>query len=373
MKRLGEIATPAANTAIPQPIQEETARRGYMARELVQCTLPHSDPGDVEAYSRRDGNFVFGIRSGYDHRAQKRVGLPYGSIPRLLLLWITSQAVSSPTAPRLELGNVLNEFLRDVGLDPRTGGGKRSDVKRLKEQMVRLFMAEISFVYTEGTATQGGQAWLDMKVAPKGCLWWDFKQPEEAQLFDSYIILGDDFYKAITANPVPIDLRIAGALKRSPLALDLFVWTTYRLFRMKDKEAITISYHDLQNQFGAEYGRDRDFKTALRDGLDKVAKEWPALPCELTPRGLVLHGIPKKDLPIQAKANHPLLNRKRSSDPFELSTADLIRAGEYAHGLDVRVMRREWASWCQESGIVPETPIAHFITFLKRHHERNTK
>jgi len=126
-----------------------------MAQEMVQCTLPHSDPGDVEAFTRRDGNLVFGVRSGYDHKAQKRIGLPYGSISRLLLLWMTSEAVRTNNA-RLELGDVLNDFLRDVGLDPKTSWGKRGDVKRLKEQMLRLFTAETSFSHAEGTATQGG-------------------------------------------------------------------------------------------------------------------------------------------------------------------------------------------------------------------------
>ena len=129
---------------------------------------------------------------------------------------------------------------------------------------------------------------LDMKVAPKGVLWWDFDQPEERILFDSYVILGEYFFKAIIKNPVPIDLTIAGKLKRSPLAIYFFVWTTYRLFGMKEGEKITISYQDLKEQFGSNYERMDSFKAAFRDGLTMMAKEWEPLTYDLSQRGLVL-------------------------------------------------------------------------------------
>lgn len=39
--------------------------------------------------------------------------------------------------------------------------------------------------------------------------------------------LGEDFFKMVTASPVPVDMRALRALKRSPLALDLYAWLTY--------------------------------------------------------------------------------------------------------------------------------------------------
>ncbi len=368
MKQVREILE--FSTA-PPPIRKEIKERGYMARELVQCTLPHKNPGDeVEAFTRQDGNISLGIRSGYDYKLQKRVGLPYGSIPRLLLLWMTSEAVRTGNH-RLDLGNTLSQFLRDVGLDPATGRGKRGDAKRLKEQMLRLFMAEITFQYTEGTQVAGGTAWMGMKVAPEGALWWDFKQPENATLFQSYIILGETFFKAITANPVPVNLVIAGRLKRSPMALDLFIWSTYRLHRMDPNESITVSYPDLQRQFGSEYGRGRNFKAALKDALEKVCGEWPALNYDLTNRGLILHGVMRDALPVSDKKDLKMLGSRVPRDCFDLSGADLMKAAAYCKGLDVRVMRDEWRNWCKSEKITPEKPLGHFISFLKTHKKRN--
>jgi hypothetical protein len=367
MKQVGEIV---GFGDIPKSLRDKANERGYMARELVQCTLPHKDPGDVEAFTRRDGHLVFGIRAGYDHTQKKRLGLPYGSIPRLLLLWITSEAVRTRD-PRLELGNTLSQFLRDVGLDPGTGRGKRGDAKRLKEQMLRLLNAEISFIYESEQTTRVGTAEVDMKVAPTRCLWWDFKQPEQTMLFDSYVILGREFFEAVIANPVPVDVAMAGRLKRSPLALDLFIWVTYRLYRMKEGAEITISYRDLQTQFGAEYGRLRDFKTALKDALQKIAIEYTAIRYDLTDRGLVLHGVAKEALPVREKLNTRLLSNRTQRDPFDLSAADLFKAADHAKGWDIRIMRQEWQQWCKEQGITPEKPLGHFISFLKTHKKRN--
>ena len=47
-------------------------------------------------------------------------------------------------------------------------------------------------------------------------------------LFESKIELGEKFFQEIIRNPVPLDMNILKALKRSPLGLDLYLWLTYR-------------------------------------------------------------------------------------------------------------------------------------------------
>ena len=42
--------------------------------------------------------------------------------------------------------------------------------------------------------------------------------------------LGEKFFAAITAYPVPVDMRALRALKRSPLALDLYAWLSYEAY-----------------------------------------------------------------------------------------------------------------------------------------------
>lgn len=120
----------------------------YLARQLVQCTLPHGDPGDVPLWTRTNGNVTLVIaRTGFDSKAQKPIGYPYGSLPRLLLFWLNTEAVRTGKR-RLEMGDTFADFIRALGLDP-SRGGTRSDAKRLQEQMRRLFSAAINFQYSK--------------------------------------------------------------------------------------------------------------------------------------------------------------------------------------------------------------------------------
>ena len=118
--------------------EPDAAEAAFMARQLVQCTLPHANPGNVPLWKRSNGNLTLGIQQGYDLQTGKAIGYPFGSIPRLLLFWITTEAVQTKTR-RLELGKSLSAFMRDIGLDPNTGRGKRGDAPRLRDQMRRLF------------------------------------------------------------------------------------------------------------------------------------------------------------------------------------------------------------------------------------------
>lgn len=249
----------------------------FMARQLVQATLPHSNPGDVAEWSRSNGNLVLAIRPGFktERKTGKRVcvGYPYGTIPRLLLFWITTEAVRTQERT-LELGSSLNAFMRALGLDPATGGGRRSDARRLRDQMERLFRATISFE----RADQAGHEWLDMQVAPQGFLWWDERQPNQDTLFASWVRLSEDFFNAIISAPVPVDLRALTALKRSPLALDLYAWLSYRSFVATESGKTThISWATLMHQLGTDYTSPDDFRRKAKAAIRKICAVYPGL------------------------------------------------------------------------------------------------
>ena len=58
----------------------------------------------------------------------------------------------------------------------------------------------------------------------------DAKHPNQASLWESKIQLGERFFHEIITNPLPINMKILKAMKRSPLGLDLYLWLTYRTF-----------------------------------------------------------------------------------------------------------------------------------------------
>ena len=254
------------------------ADAAFMARQLVQCTLPHSDPGNVEQWSRRNGNLTLGIQRGWDFANDCAIGHPYGVIPRLLLFWITTEAVRTKNR-RLELGTNLSEFMRELGLIPSSAGaGKRSDTTRLREQMKRLFSAHISFRVNTPEAHRQGEKWLNMDVAPEGELWWDPKRPEQGTLWGSWIELGEKFFQAIVSSPVPLDTRALKALKRSPLALDLYAWAAYKSWVVNQKKIPQfIPWQGLMEQLGADYDPKRidHFKDKVKAAFRKVSAVFP--------------------------------------------------------------------------------------------------
>jgi len=262
-------------------LDPDKTESAFMARQLVQATLPHKNPGDVQAWSRKNGDLILTIRPGWDEKKKKLIGYPYGTIPRLLLFWITTEAIRTKS-PRLELGNNLAQFMETLGLNPR-GGGKRSDVKRLQNQMIRLFQSSISFNQSIG----GKKTWINMHVAPKGMLWWDGKKPAQGTLFENWIQLGEDFFNAITSAPVPTDMRILKALKKSPLALDFYVWATYTAYQTQQTNRNrSLSWEILHEQFGAEYGDIKNFSKKAWNALKKVQSVYPELNIERVRGGI---------------------------------------------------------------------------------------
>ena len=66
--------------AIEAQEAKDVGALGYMARVMVQATIPHKKV-EGHVFERRNGAFSLALI------AHPRVGLPYGSYPRLLLAW----------------------------------------------------------------------------------------------------------------------------------------------------------------------------------------------------------------------------------------------------------------------------------------------
>ncbi len=250
----------------------------YIARQFVQATLPHKDP-KTNTWSRRNGNYTLSLQTGFDANGHA-VGLPYGIIPRLLVFWIVTEAVRTKT-PVLQLGNNLAGFMREVGLNPNSGGGGRGDAKRLHEQMRRLFSTRLAFFEQLNKGGGVGETAAFMPVARTYTLWWDTKQPDQGGLWGSSVRLDSEFYEAILAAPIPSDTRALRALKRSPLALDLYALCCYEAYRVqRTGRARLIPWRALMKQLGAEYHGEnaaRDFGVKCRAALRKIAAVMPGL------------------------------------------------------------------------------------------------
>ena len=254
-----------------------TEDKAYLARELVLASLPHKNPGNqLPVWTRRNGDVVLGIQPGVNLTTKASYGYPYGSIPRLLLFFVTTEALR--VGRRLELGSSLNGFMLQLGLSPLTGRGKRGDAKRLREQMERLFFARFSLQRVTESDQHRRQERIDMQVAPLSELWWNTRAPDQGGLFESWIELGEEFYKAVTSAPVPADMRALRALKQSPLALDLYAWLTFEAFRAhKSGKRRFETWTQLHAHMGGEYAEVRNFRLKVKAALRKIRVVYPKL------------------------------------------------------------------------------------------------
>ena len=258
--------------AIEDEQAQEAGALGFMARAMVQATLPHSKVAGNE-FTRVNGNYSLTIM------APSSIGLPYGTIPRLLLAWLTTEAVKTRSR-ELELGDSLSGFMAELDMMPT--GGRWGSITRLKDQSRRLFSSSITAVYEQGA----GFAVINQAVADRAQFWWDNKHPEQAGLWKSTVTLSENFFTEVIDRPVPIDMRAVKTLKKSPMALDIYTWLTYRASYLK--RPTVVPWASLALQFGSDYAVLRQFKAAFLNELRKVSLVYGQVQVDATDAGLLV-------------------------------------------------------------------------------------
>ena len=93
---------------------EAAPERGFMARTMALCSLPRSNPGNRLQYKRVNGPYTLGMIAGLGNK------LPYGNLPRLLLAWVSTEAVRTQSRD-LVMGRSLSEFMRTLGVYDSSG------------------------------------------------------------------------------------------------------------------------------------------------------------------------------------------------------------------------------------------------------------
>ena len=83
--------------------------RGFMARMMALCSLPRTNPGNRYRYVRQNGPYKLIMYSSGETK------LPYGNFPRLILAWVSTEAVKTQNRV-LILGDSLAKFMRELGI-----------------------------------------------------------------------------------------------------------------------------------------------------------------------------------------------------------------------------------------------------------------
>ena len=261
---------------------------GFMARTMALCSLPRTNPGNRHQYKRQNGPYTLYMFAGRDK-------LPYGNLPRLLMAWVSTEAVKTQRR-ELILGKSLSDFMRELGI--YAGGGNAHT--KLRNQMKRLFGCTVSLIYED----KNGQATVNALIARRTEFWWNERKPDQPMLWESKIELSEDFFNEIINHPVPLEMNTLTALKRCSLGLDLYLWLVYRTFPLRVPQSIT--WKQMYRQFGLHPDKASDKRTVL-DFRRKVLRElkkiklaWPGLNYATAPGVLILLPSTPEIAPVAA-------------------------------------------------------------------------
>lgn len=264
----------------------------FLARIFTQTALPYRDPGNVPEWQRRNGSLTLTVQPGassVDPRTGQKTptGYPYGSIPRLLLVWMSTEAVR--TGERvLPLGESLSDFMRQLGLI--VSGGQHGNIRRLREQAERLFRAHITIDVREASGTWTRARSERLNVAQSYDLWHSAMHPEQPALLPSYVKLSQEFFEEVTLRPVPLSLDALRALRGSPMRLDIYAWLAHRMSYLH--KPTVVSWNSLMLQFGSNAATNRGRRMFRQDflaHLSPVLAMYPEARVTPTDSGLLLN------------------------------------------------------------------------------------
>lgn len=230
--------------------------RGFINRYFAQISLPHSKL-EVSTFTRKSGNFTLDIIS------DSKIGLPYGTYPRLLLAWICSEATKTQRT-ELHLGSNQSEFMRKLDIS-RQG----STISMLKEQTTRL----VNSLFRVTIEAENSRARKNILIADSSFEFWETHNGG----WETHLNLNKKFLEDLLAHPVPIDLNVLHAIRKSPMAMDVYTWIAYRTYGIYTSggRPVKIPWESLQAQFAANFGGNLDKDILTADEI--IKKEVQAL------------------------------------------------------------------------------------------------
>ncbi|AHB48971.1 pirin [Hyphomicrobium nitrativorans NL23] len=250
---------------------------------LAMCGLPYSrQPLSVREYERKQGRMSLVVEAGKLRNPEtgNRIEqpLPFGPKARLLLMHLCSEAIRQQ-GPTIEVADSLTGFIRDMGF-PVTGG-KKGTLQAFKEQINALAACKLSVGMWDGRHAVEYQGMPFSRIDV-----WLPTSPDQMMLWPSTLTFSMDFYTTLAKHALPIRAEAVRAFAGSARKLDMYFWFNYRLHRLR--QPLPISWNALAEQFGGDYGRQRDFKRGFADDLKDVLDVFPKLPVKLTEAGMTV-------------------------------------------------------------------------------------
>jgi len=254
----------------------------YQHSVLCQVSLPYKNPGDsIRHWDRKQGKARIALEAGriLNPVTQEfiNIGLPYGTKSRLILTHLNSEALKNGS-PIVNVESSLTAFVKRLGVN---GNGR--DIRDIKDHLSRLSASTIRLGFVEGNHAMQ----VNTQIVQALDLWLENSDNQKV-LWPATIRLSDEYYNSLVKHAVPLDERALAALSHSPMGLDVYSWLAQRLHRIPASKPQLITWIALQDQFGYNYSRLIDFKTAFRDILLIVHSQYPEAKFEIDATGMML-------------------------------------------------------------------------------------
>jgi hypothetical protein len=257
-------------------LADEEGRLGITHAGFAMTSLPHKriDHG----VWRRDGYRTTLLVESGRNRSGALVGVPYGSIARLILLYLQTEAVRTNT-PEVELGRSMKSWMIRMNL---TTGGKTYQL--VTEQARRISSCRLTF-FTDrenGTESRHNGAFVQDAITFASVI--DDDQPS---LWQDRVRLDPGFWRSLKEHPVPVREEAIRSIGTRSLAIDVYVWLAYRLHSLS--KPTPVSWPSVHAQFGAGFRLVRQLKPTFVEALNMALAVYPEARVDADKHGLLLH------------------------------------------------------------------------------------
>ena len=252
---------------------------------FAMASLPHKKTSET-VWERDGGQVKLLVESGLDAGRQP-IGIPYGSIARMILLYLQTQAVRTRSR-EVVLGASMNAWLGAMGIPV---GGKTYQIVR--EQSRRISRCRLTFFRRAGNAemvTNG--AFVRDAILPV-----DPDSADQLSLWQERVRLDEGFFESLIEHPLPLREAAIRQISNRSMAIDLYVWLAYRLHVLGGP--VEVSWAALKRQFGEGYGELRFFRRDVLPSLKLSLAVYPEAKVTIDEKiGLILYPSPP---PVQPK------------------------------------------------------------------------
>lgn len=254
----------------------------YHHTVFCQTALPYRQVSG-RTIERTNGDISLSIEAGRALHPQTKhwvdLPLPFGTQSRLIMIYLDTFAVERRT-PMVDVEHSMTAFLKKLkGYSPN---GRELAAFRTHAAAVTGALFRIAGTRPDHTFQ------IDTKIVTSYELWFP-KDPDQHQLWPTFMRLSDEYYNTLIRHAVPLDHRAVAGLQHNALALDIYKWLAQRLCRVSPTKPAFIPWPQIHNQFGQSYTRLRDFRATFLETIRLVCSQYPAAKVSADERGLVLH------------------------------------------------------------------------------------